>query len=171
MSCCRPSLGVKKICNGIKYTPKGEPGYIGIGCNEATIGAPEITLEGNRREPGFCQSNCNALGQKILITNVNEDRKEVECDCPSGRKWFKINNRQTWPYQCYTNIGDTPYDPTKGEYCLNGQIHVNPLSEPMLCNGKVYDYTTQYCKDNVIYKKPEPKADNWYEQAYQIPKP
>ena len=101
----------KKICNiinrnggvdKIQYTPKGEPGYIGINCNQAGINGPQLTLEGNKRRPGFCQKNCNELGKDYIpITNVNEEKKEIERFYGKRKVETILNSRKTKPMQLH----------------------------------------------------------------------
>lgn len=155
-----------KSCNGIPYTPRGEPGYIGVICKRGVVGGDELDLERDRYFPGFCQKNCGT-DQIVKITNVDEKNKTAECNCPTGKKSFPIINHLTWPYQC----NKIPYDP-ESEFCFgNRWIRPLPESKPFLCNGIAYDYTQQECREGKLYMKEKPKETNWTQQAYQIAKP
>jgi len=160
------NLKMKSSCNGIPFTPKGEPGYIGVICKRGVVGGDELDLERNKYKPGFCQFHCNT-NQIVRMTNVDEKNKTMECDCPDGKKSFPIINSHTWPYQC----NNVPYFPDN-QFCYNNRwILPNPQSKPFECDGVPYDYTKQECKEGKLFLKQKPKEYTWVQQAYQIPKP
>jgi len=154
-------------CNGVPYTPKGDPNYIGLGCDYGTIGGGELTMEGDRYAPSFCQKNCKT--KKIVrILDANEEKRMALCECPGAPKWFPIENVHTYKFKCGER---EPFNP-QNSYCYNNvNVVATPQGQSSLCGNKSYDLSKQVCIEGVIYNKPPPPVYNWFQQAYQIPRP